>query len=810
MRNRTFTFSGNFQTNNDGRSIKNRSGLKFIRWGLCLLIIGSSSSVQAQPFDLDWVFEIDGGSSGSDDFYDMVTDTAGNIYVTGMFNGTPDFDPGPGYYPLFTPGTNTFVAKYTNDSQLLWAYRFAGTTNKGLFISLDSLNNIYVTGHFSGTVDFDTGPSTYNLTAVGQTDVYVCKLTNDGSFLWTKTLGGPQDDLVADSFVTPGGKIYHTGYFQSTADLDPGVGTQNVTSFGGLDIYIQVLETDGNLDWAHQIGGGEWDYGDEIIADSLGNVYVGCRYWWPVDFDPGPGTAVVGSTYYASCLVKYNSNGDFVWVKTLGMSTDIDDLCLDSSHQLVISGSFSDTTDFDLGAGTYTLINEENSDQYFGKYTTDGDFIWMRSFGGIGTVSSRKMYVDSNDRIYFCGTFSSETEFDPGTDTFLLDANTGSDAFLLMLEDNGDFMYCTQIGNNGGPVSFRSILTDPDMNIIGCGYFAFDTDFDPGGAIYTVSGSTPQDGFVIKFGPCTTPPDPLGDINPDHINICFGESTTLYPSHLGALSWYSQLTGGSFIATDNSFTTPNLYNTITYYVQDSTCTNSLNRTPVTVTVNDLPDIIINANPGPDICADEILTLSGSGGLTYTWNNSVTDGVAFMPIDSTTYIVTGTDINGCINTDTLLVTVHDPVISFIHVNGFSLEALTFGDTYQWYDCLAGFTPIAGQNGTSFTPIENGYYALEVTIDGCADMSSCYQIFGLSAEDATLQPFSVYPNPTAGIIYIDTNLPGSIEIFDAAGRRVFYELQSFTDMNIDMSSWNSGFYTLRFTSSNSQFNIKIFRL
>jgi len=773
-----------------------------------LFFVFTDFNADAQDFNLDWAFGIDASIARVED---MAMDDSGNVYIVGTFTGTTDFNPGPGIFYLAGSSEHTFVAKYNNDGQFIWAHEFtSASTNRGYFIGLDSLANIYVGGHLFGTADFDTGGSIYNLTSVGQSDIYICKLNNSGNFLWAKSFGSTQIDELGDLHVTPGGKVVHTGFFSLTVDLDPGPGTQIVSSFGGLDIYIQVLQTNGSLHWAHQIGGGEWDYGDAIVIDTTGNVYVGCRYWWPVDFDPGPGDATLGGTQYGSCVVKFDQAGNFIWVKDLGMFTDVDDLCMDSFNNLIISGTFYDTIDFDFGPALFNVIPDGSSDRYFGKYTSDGDLIWIRNFIGPGTPIVEDMFLDSDDRIYFYGGFSGATDFDPGIDTFLLDAAPMWDGSIIKLESNGDFINSVHIGNSSGSVSFQCAAVDQNLNVFAGGYFYHTTDFDPGGGVFAITGTVNEDGFLLKFGPCNAPPDPPGDLNPDHINICSGESTTLYSTHIGTLSYYTESVGGSFIASDNSFTTPILYNTTTYYVQDSTCAASTNRTAVTVTVFDLPDISINANPDFDLCADESLTLSGSGGITYSWNLGVTNGISFMPVDSTIFIVQGTDANGCVNSDTALITVHDPVISFIALNNTTLNALTIGDSYQWFDCLAGFTPVVGATDSTFSPTENGYYALQVTIDGCSDMSSCYQILSLTNSENLDVPFTIYPNPTDGYMYVDFLITGTIEIFDINGKSVFQKTMTDSDVMIDISNLPTGVYTLIFDSDGKRYYSKIVRV
>jgi len=111
-------------------------------------------------------------------------------------------------------------------------------------IALDSSNNIYVTGSFKATVDFDPGAGTFNLTSAGLWDIFVSKLDGNGDFIWAKSIGGTDSDGIYGVAVDSIGDVYTTGYFISTVDFDPGVGTFNLISAGGSDIFIFKLRVD--------------------------------------------------------------------------------------------------------------------------------------------------------------------------------------------------------------------------------------------------------------------------------------------------------------------------------------------------------------------------------------------------------------------------------------------------------------------------------------------------------------------------------------------------------------------------------------
>ncbi len=235
-------------------------------------------------------FEADIGNS-------IALDDSGNVYLTGYFRDTADFDPGPGTANLISAGNpDIFFAKYSSSGNYIWAKRLGGTFDDyGLSMALDDTGNVYITGYFEGTVDFDPGPGTASLTSAGypsvtRSDIFFAKYSSSGNYLWAKSLGGIGWDESTSIALDGTGNVYVTGYFQITADFDPGPGTANLTSAGNWDIFFAKYSSSGEYIWAKKLGGTSDDGGCSIALDSTGNVYVTGSFGGTADFDPGPGT----------------------------------------------------------------------------------------------------------------------------------------------------------------------------------------------------------------------------------------------------------------------------------------------------------------------------------------------------------------------------------------------------------------------------------------------------------------------------------------------------------------------------------------
>jgi hypothetical protein len=464
------------------------------------------------------------GNANNEQVYAIQTDAAGNVYTIGNFEGTMDFDPGPGIFNLTQAGTYsiaTFICKLDGSGNFVWAKKLAD--NPGITdLKLDASGNIYSTGRFSSG-DFDPGPGTYLMASPSMTDedIFVCKLDAAGNFVWARQMGGVGPDNGTGIVVDPGGNVYTTGWFTGTADFDPGTGTYNLVS-SARDIFVSKLDASGNFVWAKQMGGNGDDGAFPLVRDAQGNIVCLGFFDQSADFDPGPGTFTLNPTgMYDIFICKLDASGNFIWAKQIGGNTIdlVSTACVDQYNNIYATGYFENTVDFDPGSGVSTFTSNGSDDIFITKLDAGGNYLWTQQIGGPGNELGQGIASGSNGHVYVTGYFQ---------------------------------------GSN--------------------------VDFEPGPSTFTVNATGTYDAFIYKLGQVCTATVAI-TTGTSNLAICSGERTFLSASGTGSVQWYATLTSTGSLASGNTYTTsPLTTGTYTYFAEAvSLCASP--RSAVVVTVN---------------------------------------------------------------------------------------------------------------------------------------------------------------------------------------------------------------------------------
>lgn len=328
--------------------------------------------------DLQWVRQIGGVNDVL--IGDLTLDGNGNIYTTGSFDGTVDFDPEAGTSNLSSAALyDIFIQKLNSDGNLVWVKQITGdSSGNGQSISTDADGNVYSTGYFQGTFDFDPNAGTSNLTSLGLSDIYVHKLDESGNFIWIKQMGGSTNITFSYITIDNNGSLYLTGSFFGTIDFDPGVGTTNLTAGVGADMFVQKLDSSGSLIWAHSLGSNSEAYGSDIQTDIHGYVYITGYYSGTINFDPGDGVTSLSSNGTTDIFtLKLDALGELTWAISMG-GPGFDfglGLNVSTDGSIYTTGMFMATADFDPSGGTFNLTTTVG--------TTDGFLVKLNQLTGI-------------------------------------------------------------------------------------------------------------------------------------------------------------------------------------------------------------------------------------------------------------------------------------------------------------------------------------------------------------------------------------------------------------------------------------------
>ncbi len=450
------------------------------------------------------------GGSQDDEAFAVAVDGSGNTYVTGWFRDTVDFDPGSAVdnhttteYPEMA---DAFLSKFDSSGVFQWARTWGGShVEAGYGVTVDGSGNVYVTGSFWNTVDFEPGSGEDNHTSNGYGDVFLSEFDPSGAFIWARTWGGTDDDWGSGVAVDGSGNLYVTGYFSVTVDFDPGSGVDDHTSNGSIDAFLSKFDPSGAFQWALTWGGKWGDRARGVAVDGLDNLYVTGWFEGAADFDPGDGVDERTSNGFwqgDAFLSKFDSSGAFQWVRIWGGVWEDCALgiALDASGNVHVTGSFQDTVDFDPGNGVDNHISNGYNDVFLSQFDSSGGFQWARSWGGSDRDAGEGVALDGTGNISVTGHFNGSVDFDPGSGIDTHSSKGGRDVFLSRFDPSGIFTWARTWGASVDDYG-NSVVVDASANAYVTGYFCDTVDFDPGTGVDNHTSNGHEDAFLSKFPP---------------------------------------------------------------------------------------------------------------------------------------------------------------------------------------------------------------------------------------------------------------------------------------------------------------------
>ena len=390
-----------------------------------------------------WGFQIGGDEYVLGIGIDITYDN--KLLIAGNFGGTAAFNPATGVNDLVSSGFgDDYVAKYDLNGNYISSFSFGNPG--GDFVSnvhASANGNIYITGYFQNTADFDPSGGVSNLTSVSSHNAYISCLDELGNFQWVQSCSGsPISNSTGHGIATDtSGNVYWSGTFSDSAKLDNSSSAYSLYGNGGSDGFIAKYDINGNYSYSFPIAGNGND----------------------------------------ACL----------------------DLLIDHNNDLLAIGYYSASVDFDPSATVELKTADVAQDVFFAKYNNSGNLVWVKTLDGSGYEWGRKIDIDPQNNIYIIGNGAGYMDFDP--DTLAIDSSftSGQSTYVAKYSPAGLYNWSFRIdGSNNG----LGLAVDDSNEIYVCGRLWGTGDFNPDSvATYNLTSSVPADVFVAKYGPLCLP-----------------------------------------------------------------------------------------------------------------------------------------------------------------------------------------------------------------------------------------------------------------------------------------------------------------
>lgn len=447
---------------------------------------------------LGWL-KVFGGDS-FDRGMDICVDKFGDVITTGFTEGVVEFDSGNSSSIITGFGIeDVFTTKHNADGNLLWSGLIGGLYNEfPEGIITDSERNVISVGRFHNVVDFDPGNGQYNITPVDFNDIYISKLDPNGNLIWVKSIGSNTMESPTSVAVDKDNNIYFSGYSNGTLDVNPGEDTNYVTA----EFFVVKLTPEGQFVWVKSfIGSG---HNIDMVVDDEDNVILIGTLNGTLDFDPGPSSynlTKIGALDLYVC--KLDSAGSFQWAKQIGNSGGFGQpyaLDCGPNEELFITGYFNGSLDFDPGVAVNMSLSNGGDDVYLLKLNKNGDFEWVRTFGGNGDDWSQAVKAGPYGEVYITGRFQDTVDMNPGVGIHEFITTGFTDMFITKFNSAGEFESATHIGG-ANYVSGFGIEVGHSGEVYCTGDFFTTIDFDPTNSFLNVTANGTSDAFILRLNP---------------------------------------------------------------------------------------------------------------------------------------------------------------------------------------------------------------------------------------------------------------------------------------------------------------------
>jgi len=409
-------------------------------------------------------------------------------------------------------------------SFLAEAQQYFGTNTFGINgnetnydVAKDSQGNVYSVGFYAGTLTVGTTTVTHN---GGNADGYLTKHDANGNPLWIKSFGGAADDVAIAVTVDNADNILITGYFQGAGsnsfDADPGPNVFALAQLSPIlsrDCFIIKLDSNGDFVWAKQVsnpsGASANEDSKSIKVDAANNVYVAGGFHY-ADFDPGSGQELILASGSGGAqdgfVLKLDSNGNYVWVKTFYSANNVvvESIDFDSTGNLYVAGRYQGVVDLD--PSTTVTVNSTTSngnfDCFLVKLDASGDYVWGNVYGGSGYDNPKFVKTVGSD-VYIGGSLLGNQDLDPSAGTNMITLSGSSDGYISKFDSSGNYTGSYIVGGSTSSEieEMYRMIVGPNGNLFVTGNFLDTADFDYGTGTTNSTSNGGLDAYILELSP---------------------------------------------------------------------------------------------------------------------------------------------------------------------------------------------------------------------------------------------------------------------------------------------------------------------
>jgi len=703
---------------------------------------------------------------------DVCVDNSNNPVITGTYYFAMSIEGGS----FISVGMDDFfIAKFNSDGILQWVTDEGSTVDdSGMKITCDDLNNYYVTGEFSGTMNF--GP--ISITASGTNDVFLAKYSSSGGFIWALNVGtsGNNDkagdvavssdnkvymamklDQIADQgriyiYQTTGfysseiafggngsvrpygldvdfsGAAYVSGLFSGTANFGDG----DVNFVGGSDYFVAKYKTDGSLAFKHVAGSIYVDCGADLCLDNSNNLIVGGYYNNGMYYD-GVQLPLTSLGKEDNMVLKYESYFAFESIEVSSINCDSTNMCVDVE---VTGGTglfdyYLDDVAVAVGADSlFNMCGLNVGDHPI--VVTDDNNCYISTIVSLTPPTAKPIEIESEYPMCFHDTLQLTLDNASDYNSFIwsLDDQTND---TIDVYDPGFYSVTVTDASSCTTSATTEVLEDADIDLIVfsdttvCPGISVDLEAQVGldnywwstGSLASIITAVSPDVYslIVKDGECyyydTVDVHHFDEYSidlGDDENICNGDSTlfSVEGDEFVSFLWQDESEENYFWA----------YAAGEVYVDATDINGCIVSDNANVDILEVEDIELGTNS--TYCTNSPIILNPNDvlvGNTYLWSNNQTTQTISVT-ETGQYFVTVTNENGCFSEDSITLTIYEQPfvdlgedISFCDGGSDTIEVIGDFSTYVWNN---------GETLSSILVDASGLFSVTATdINGCFD-------------------------------------------------------------------------------------------